>query len=254
MTVQQSDITPPNIERVRHELKRRTLTVTRCEPLTPVMRRIHLTSDDLGDFISAAPDDHIKLFFDTGGEKQEMRDYTPRHFDIEQKTLVIDFALHDAGPATAWAITAQPGDTLDIGGPRGSAVIREPVNHWVLIGDETALPAIGRRIEEAPAAKKITAIIAVPGPQDHQTFDTKANVTLCWIDRPAEQATDAAPFLSILKDISFEPETLVWAGAEANVVRALRAYLLEERDFPKSWMKLSGYWVKNKPGESEKNL
>lgn len=49
--------------RIRHETRRRTLTVSSTALLTPRMRRFGFTAPDLHDFVSASPDDHIKLFF-----------------------------------------------------------------------------------------------------------------------------------------------------------------------------------------------
>ncbi|MEG2961730.1 MAG: siderophore-interacting protein, partial [Janthinobacterium sp.] len=59
---------PHAIERVRHDLKLRVLTVVRTEQLTPHMRRITLAGDDLEGFVSPAHDDHVKLFFPAPGE------------------------------------------------------------------------------------------------------------------------------------------------------------------------------------------
>ncbi|TNB48821.1 siderophore-interacting protein [Martelella lutilitoris] len=248
------DIAPPEIERVRHELKRRTLTVAAADYITPAMRRITFECPELADFISAAPDDHIKLFFDTGEEKPAMRDYTPRRYDNAGRSLTIDFAIHDAGPATAWAVAAKPGDWLEIGGPRGSSVVRGPVAHWLLIGDETALPAIGRRIEEQEPGTRITAVIAVPSSDDRQTFKTEADVELSWIDRAGTDATDPAPFLEALKAVALPSRTFAWIGAEARVARAVRTFLVEERGHPLTWMNASGYWVASQAGTSEKNM
>ncbi|MAM10639.1 MAG: NADPH-dependent ferric siderophore reductase [Rhizobiaceae bacterium] len=254
MSQDQNDVVPPEVERVRHELKRRTLTVAAADYITPAMRRITFVCPELADFISAAPDDHIKLFFDTGEEKPAMRDYTPRRYDNDRRSLTIDFAIHDAGPATAWAVAARPGDTLEIGGPRGSAVVKGPVAHWLLIGDETALPAIGRRIEEAEAGASVTAIIAVPSSDDRQVFGTEADVDLRWIDRAGAVATDPAPFLGALRDVDLPPQTFAWIGAEARVARAARNFLVEERGHPLTWMNASGYWVADQAGVSEKNM
>jgi NADPH-dependent ferric siderophore reductase len=74
------------ITRVRHELRRRTLTVSSTELLTPRMRRFGFTSPDLHDFVSASHDDHVKLFFPAVGNDADagetcMRDFTPRRFD-----------------------------------------------------------------------------------------------------------------------------------------------------------------------------
>ncbi|MDE1994959.1 MAG: siderophore-interacting protein [Rhizobiaceae bacterium] len=241
----------PSIERVRHELKRRSLTVRDVAKLTPGMLRIHFTSDDLGDFVSAAPDDHIKVFVPGDNDTIERRDYTPRRFDTAERTLAIDFAVHDAGPITQWATAARPGDTLDIGGPRGSAVI-SGVERWLLIGDETALPAIGRRIEESTSGMQITSITAVTSAEDEQSFDTKADLTCLWAHRPLSEATDASALLALVKSVDLPTGTFVWVAAEASVTRAIRAYLVEERGYPLSWIKASGYWVKGKSDATEK--
>ena len=66
MTNTDTTLARPEIRRVRHELKRRRLTITRAEQLTPHMIRVHLTGDDMADFASASPDDHLKCFFPNG--------------------------------------------------------------------------------------------------------------------------------------------------------------------------------------------
>jgi len=86
------------VTRVRHEPKKRRLVVREAKRLTPTMQRIVLEGPDLDDFVSKAPDDHIKVFVPTESGEVERRDYTPRRFDPSARTLAIDFALHDGGP------------------------------------------------------------------------------------------------------------------------------------------------------------
>jgi NADPH-dependent ferric siderophore reductase len=242
----------PKIERVRHELKRRTLTVSNVEKITPGMLRIELAGEDLADFVSLAPDDHIKVLVPGPGEEMARRDYTPRRYDTDARTLVIDFAIHEAGPVTQWALGARPGDSLEIGGPRGSAVISDDVKNWLLVGDETALPAIGRRIEEAGSDVRITAIMAVADAAEHQIFQTDAQLETHWAHRPLSEATDASALMAVLQSVELAPGTFVWIAAEASVTRALRTYFVEERGYPLSWIKASGYWVKGKADATEK--
>jgi len=240
----------PDIRRVRHELKRRELTVRAVEYTTPQMLRLTLTGDDLADFPSAAPDDHIKVFLNTDSDQREMRDYTPRKFYPDTNSLDIEFAVHDAGPATKWAINAQVGDTLLIGGPRGSVVI-SGVGRWVLVGDETALPAIARRIEEAREDTSIISVVAVTGTEAEQDFDTAAKLESHWVHRALSQATDASGIIFALDAIPLEPDTFVWVAAEASVARAVRTYLTEIRGHPLNWLKASGYWAHGKADTHE---
>lgn len=241
------------ITRHRHELKHRSLTVRDKSYLTPHMIRIVLEGEDLADFSSLGADDHVKLFLPSAGGEPERRDYTPRRFDTADRSLTLDFAVHEAGPATAWAIAAEVGDSLTIGGPRGSMEVSPTFDWWLLIGDETALPAIGRRIEELPPGTQVISLCAVPGAADEQAFDTGVALTTHWVHRPADRGDDPEPLLAALGQIALpEGEGYVWIGAEATVARALRDEILEVRKHPRSWFKAAGYWKKGEADVSDK--
>lgn len=232
----------PKIERVRREIRRRVLQVKAKERLTPNMLRLTLSGDELDDFNSPAPDDHIKLFVPVAGGETAAREYTPRSYSTDDRELVVDFALHDAGPATAWAISAKVGDELEIGGPRGSRIV-SGVSEWLLIGDETALPAIGRRVEGFSAGSAVNVLAAVASPEDEQVFQTSAKLTTRYTHRPVAEAADPEPLLSLLQSHPPTPETLVWIAAEASVTRALRNWLLEQNGFDRTWLQAKGYWT-----------
>lgn len=241
------------ITRIRHELRRRSLVVRRTEYVTPRMLRLTLAGYELAGFTSLSPDDHIKVVVPGANGEDERRDYTPRHFDPVANELTVDFALHEAGPVTAWARAARPGDVAAIGGPRGSVVVPHDFDWWLLIGDETALPAIGRRIEELPAGTRVTSIVAVAGPEEEQRFATSADHAAIWVHRPAERADDPAPLLAALDRWEAPPgDGFIWVAAEAGVARALRMRVLGERRHPAAWLKASGYWVKGRADTTEK--
>ena len=50
-------------QRVMHPLKFRLLQVKDITQTSPLMKKIALTGEDLADFVSASPDDHVKVFF-----------------------------------------------------------------------------------------------------------------------------------------------------------------------------------------------
>ena len=233
------------VTRIRHPSKRRKLTVRSKANLTPAMVRVVFEGDDLSDFVSLSPDDHVKLFLPVSNGEPERRDYTPRYFDRIRKTLTIDFALHDAGPATHWAMNARLGDVLEVGGPRGSTVVSPIFDWWLLIGDETALPAIGRRLEELPDRTHVTTIAAVSSIREEQSFARRAHHQLYWIHRPHEKADDAAPMLEALRSFSLPDGVgFVWIAAESGVARALREHLVNVRHHPLNQIKAAGYWRK----------
>jgi len=242
-------------ERHRQEPKRRLLTVETVTRLTPHMLRITFASPELADFQSRSPDDHIKLFLPDPVHpgQQVMRDYTPRAFDESRKILTLDFALHDAGPATAWALAARPGDALTIGGPKGSLVVADDFDYYLLVGDESALPSIGRRVESLRDGVPVTTLVVVDGPEDTQHFVTKSAWSPIWVFRQGEQDDDATLLRRAL-DAWKAPqgEGYAWIAAEARVARALRDTMLIARGHPKSWLKASGYWVRGQAGATEK--
>ena len=249
-------VTPPDAGprhhtlRVRREIRRRSVTVVATQQLTPNMRRIQFASPELQDFESLAPDDHVTLFVPNrtgagGVDGQSMRDYTPRAFDPQQGTLTIDFALHQAGPATAWALAAQPGDEIQIGGPRGSMIVADDFDWYLLIGDETALPAIGRRVESLRANVPVKTIVIVNSPADRQHFPTRASWIGEWVSRAGTHADDATLLRAALAKCAPFPEGegYVWIAAEARVARTLRTYAKDTLGHPKAWLKASGYWT-----------
>jgi NADPH-dependent ferric siderophore reductase len=241
------------VTRIRRETRRRQGTVVSIERLSPSMLRIWLEGEDLRDFESAAPDDHIKLFFATDDGETAMRDYTPRRFDPAAGRLAIDFALHEAGPATRWAIAAKVGDTLQIGGPRGSAVLADDFDWYLLIGDETALPAIGRRLEELRADVPVTAIIAVDDEGDCIDPSGRPNTKLVWLVRSRRSIGDGEAVIAALTRLGLPSgEGYVWIAAEAEVARAVRSHVIDTLGHPRSWTKASGYWSAGEAGANKK--
>src|SRR5690606_5189977 len=202
LRVKEQRMAERQVERVRHELRFRIAEVVRNERITPRMARITLTSPDFEGFRSDAYDDHVKLFFAPPGEslamptpganglvfpegavRPEARDYTPRRFDRARREVVIDFVLHGDGPAASWAARAASGDTVGVGGPRASFVVRGEFDWYLLVGDETALPAIARRIEELPSGARVMAFVEVADAAERQQFETAAALELHWLLR-----------------------------------------------------------------------
>lgn len=234
------------VTRIRREPRRRTLTVAGPERLGAHMLRVRFTSEELDGFESPAPDDHVKLFLPGSGSeggRPAMRDYTPRAWDVAAGTFVLDFALHEAGPATAWALAAQSGDRIQIGGPRGSAVVADDFDWYLLIGDETALPAIARRIEELRADVRVIVRIAADAPGDVFPLPERAEVDVTWTFR-TEGGSDAERLAALIPSPLPAGEGYVWIAAEAGEARALRAHITETLGHPREWVKAAGYWTR----------
>jgi NADPH-dependent ferric siderophore reductase len=203
---------------------------------------------DLEGFTSLGFDDHVKLFFPNGtnanGEPlSEARDYTPRRYDPSNHTLEIDFAIHDAGPATRWATEVKSGQSLSIGGPRGSLIV--PMNYdWhLLMGDETGLPAISRRLQELPAGARAVVLAEVDGPADELPLETRANVDITWVHRNGAAAGTTTGLSEALKSAKLPKGTYyAWVACESLTAKALRVQLLANHGANKRYMRCAGYW------------
>ncbi|MBO1075579.1 siderophore-interacting protein [Roseomonas marmotae] len=264
--------------RIRHPLRFRLLQVLRVERPTPHLCRVTLGGPELEGFTSAGFDDHVKVFFPAPGqerpvlptpgpngpvfpegERPDSRDYTPRRFSWSE--LEIDFVLHGEGPASTWAAQAAPGRFLGIGGPRGSFVLPE-YDWYLLVGDETALPAIARRLRELPAGARAIVLAEVadaaeeqpfPSAAEEQPFPSAADVSVTWLHRDGAAPGTPDALLAALEALRLPAgEGHAWVATESAVARALRALLLERHGLDKAQVKAAGYWKRGSMGAHER--
>ncbi|MBZ9656502.1 siderophore-interacting protein [Phyllobacterium lublinensis] len=250
--------------RIRHETRLRLLEVQAVKRITPLMLRVTLAGNQLQGFTSPGYADHIKLFFPKhGGEavlpilgpeglafpndrpRPEMRDYTPRNHDAALNTLDVDFVLHGDGPASSWAAQAEIGQKIVIGGPRGSMIIPDSFDWYLLAGDETALPAIGRRLEELPATSRAIAVIEVAGREEEQALRTDASAEIVWVHRNgAEPGNNDLLLQAIAQHNLPQGDCYAFVAGESGISKAIRDHLVEQRGFNGEWIKAAGYWLR----------
>ena len=119
------------------------------------------------------------------------------------------------------------------------------------IGDETALPAIGRRVEELRADVPVTTFVLMEA-DEIQDFQTKATWTPRWIARNGSP-DDASLLRAALADYALpNGEGFVWIAAEASVARSVRNYIIEDLGHPRQWTKAAGYWKRGQADAHEK--
>ncbi|MCD9028581.1 siderophore-interacting protein [Luteimonas sp. BDR2-5] len=240
------------IRRVRHELVRRELTVLRTQHLSPHYLRVTFGGQALAGFTSLGFDDHVKLFFPDPADPQgepSMRDYTPRRYDAQRQELEIDFVLHGHGPAASWAARASVGQTLVLGGPRGSNVIPADFAVNVLVGDATAWPAISRRLEELPAEAGAWVIVDLGEVADTLPFRSRADVHIQWLH--GDTATSGERLVAAVAALPLpDADTHFWAAGETTAMRQVRPAFVA-RGGPKAWIKAAGYWRRGAAGAHE---
>lgn len=244
------------------------LSVAAVAELGPRMRRVTLTGPELVGWESVAPDQQVKLFFARDGgvprvpdppadrsavpdwygrylavpepERPWMRSYTVRRHLPEQQQVEIDFVLHEggAGPASAWAAGAVPGDVVGLYGPAVAHVRPAPPGAvQLLAGDETALPAIAALLESLAPGQRATVHVQVTDAADEQELATDGDVTIHWHHRGATALVEGVRAAGM-------PDSLEhgWLAGEASQVRALRRLLVGGWGMATSAVSFTGYW------------
>ncbi|SCG03629.1 NADPH-dependent ferric siderophore reductase, contains FAD-binding and SIP domains [Streptomyces sp. Ncost-T6T-2b] len=257
-----------------HPLVLRRVTVRRVEEVTPRMRRVVLGGEDLAAFTRdgighpgfAAPgfDDHVKLILAADGdvraalpaqlphgiewtpaEHRLTRDYTPRRVDLDAGELHLDFVVHGDGPAESWSAAAREGDELWFVGPKSSLRLPERLDWIQLVGDETALPAIGRFLDERPLDVPAHVLVTVSDDVARQDLALRDGDTVTWV---LAEPGDAAALESAVRALPVPPgEGYVWAAAESRALLPVRRYLQRERKLPKDRVNITGYWHREEP-------
>jgi NADPH-dependent ferric siderophore reductase len=224
------------IQRVRHELKRREVKVARVESLAPQYASITFQGESLDDFVSASFDDHVKFMFGDDGGEPVRRDYTPRRYDRAARELTVEFALHGDGYASDWARQAAPGQSVVIGGPRGSMIVPVDFAWHLLAGDATAFPAIRRRLEELPATARVIVLVA------GETADV---IELsCQAQLQVQRLAGDGELVAAVRALEFpEGEGFVWCAGEAGMAAQVRD-ILQQKNFPREASRISAYWKK----------
>lgn len=240
----------PLIQRVRHPFAARHAQILAREAISPGFIRLTFGGPELAGFVSAGFDDHVKLILPQAGQdkpnlpalvdgrphvegaRPDMRDYTPMRYDPDANTLQMEFAVHGSGPAAELALTAPLGTWVGLAGPRGSMVVPVDLDWHVLLGDETAMPAIERRLAQLPGGTRAIVRVQAADPADARAWTSRAALD-CVFVRSLEQAVAQ---LELPAGAGF-----VWGAGENALMSALRAPLLAKGADPKR-MRLSAYW------------
>ncbi|MEU6312987.1 siderophore-interacting protein [Streptomyces sp. NPDC047014] len=250
----------------------RELTVLRVTDVTPGMRRLTLGGPQLGAFrkdgldlpelSSEGFDDHVKFFFAEEGADAPVlpgqnvssldwpadarpltKDYTPVRYDPAAGEIDFDFVNHAGGVASSWAQSAEPGDVTWIAGPKMSHRHPEGADWLLVIGDETALPAIGRWLAEMPEGTRARVFIEVGEESHRQELPTRADAEITWLVRDGAPAGTTDLLESAVRAMEWLPGTVfAWAAGESVTLKGIRRHLAVDRAVPREQTHITGYW------------
>lgn len=239
-------------------------TVVARAALTPRMLRLTIGADDFGsDWPLEQPGEILTLLFVPEGEEivlpeqgwrfpegapeQAWRNYTVRAHRPEMAEIDIDVVLHvPRGPACTWAEAAGPGTPVGYAGPRVDYAPVDGAGWTVLVGDETALPAIAAILETLPDGHPATAVVEVQDESEELALELVGGQAVRWVHRGKFRPGDSDPLASALREL---PERdgvgQAWGAAESRVARDLRHVLREERGMSKAHARARGYWLRS---------
>lgn len=256
------------ITQLRHDIKIRKIKVTAVEDLSSVFRKFTFQSEDLKDFVSKSPDDHVKVFFpapQTGhytiptlGEQglewdktqpePIMRDYTPYTFNPQTQTLELLFFLRPSGAGALWAQKAKVGDEIYIAGPRGSFVVDYIFDWYLIFTDESGLPSLTRRLQEMP--KDAQGMVFIEVEEKNKVFDIPSTsipkgMEITWLEKKSTPRNAGHPegFLRALENFKRpEGQGFVWIKTESYTALQLKNKVIQNKITEPEWIKASGYW------------
>lgn len=172
------------------------------------------------------------------------RAYTVRRWDADAGELTLDVVVHgDAGLGGAWAARARPGERTWVLGPGGAYAPDPTADRHLLVGDESALPAIAVTLERLPAGSRALALVEVPGADDELPIDVApgAHAEVRWLHRG--DGVVGRELVAAVRDLPWpEGRTEAFVHGEAGFVAELRRHLRLERRLPRQDLSISGYW------------
>ncbi|MFJ2551748.1 siderophore-interacting protein [Microbacterium sp. NPDC087591] len=191
------------------------------------------------------------------GERNVLRTYTPAAIRPEQRELDVDFYLHEpAGPASAWAASAAPGDEVVITGPDRRMGWTGYGLHWapgdarrfLLVADETAFPAVRSILQTLDATDVVDVILECQDPvNDIVSADAPALARIRVVARGdddvpgAERAVSewSAEHGAAVRD---DPTFYAWIAGESGTTARVRRHITSAVGIPKERVSFLGYW------------
>lgn len=240
----------------------REVRVVDAYGITPHMRRVVVATDDIRHFVEGGL--HVRLLipprdrepvwphteedgrihWPKGDDALTIRAYTIRSIDLARGQMNIDFVVHEGDnvPGATWALNARPGDRAGLIGPGGGGV--PTARKLILVGDETALPAIARIAAAMPANAELRVILEVADRLEEQPLTSDAAMNITWLHRDGAPAGTTGALERIVRNIvpTCDPETYVWVACEQTEARAIRSFMKGERAKEQASFSVAGYW------------
>ena len=238
----------------------RDVTVVATERPTPHVVRVLFAGPDLHNLIVAEPAASVRLllpspgasdlviprwngneFLLPNGERPTIRTFTPIRIQGVTSELALDIVVHGSGAASDWATAATAGAPAAISGPGRGYAADHDASSFLLVGDESAVPAITQLLESLPVDRPVSAGIEVTSPEAIREPPELPLARVDWRVLP-EDASPGTAQLDYVRSATLEPGVRIWAAGEAAAMQRIRRYLFDDRGVERSQTMIRGYW------------
>lgn len=170
--------------------------------------------------------------------------YTVRAFRPEAGEIDCDVYLHEpSGIVSRWAPRAAHGHPVALWGPRTAWNPPSGTTDWLLVADETGLPAVCAILEQRQAATRARVVVEVADADHHLALPGADGVEVTWVHRDGREAGTTDLLATAVRDLPRLPATTyAWGGAESRTMTTIRRYLRHEVGLPREQVSMTGYW------------
>jgi len=221
-----------------------TVTVTAVEDVTPHYRRVTVEAPTFFDGKTLEPACFVRLWAPDGSGREHQRGYTVVDPDPDAGRFSLEFLLHEpAGPASAWARAAKPGDTIQMSWwASPHFVTPDPApDGYLLIGDAASVPGINAILATVPDTTPVEVLLEQFHDLDREIPVTPhPRCTVTWLPATGDPATLAGAVEE--RDWS---NWFAWVTGESATAKQVRARL-KELGFPKPDVHGRAYWSKGR--------
>ncbi|HWS36515.1 MAG TPA: siderophore-interacting protein [Actinoplanes sp.] len=239
-----------------------TLEVRRRDVLSPGFVSVTLGGPGVQDLVVTGNDQAVRLFFPRAGQsglrmptasseawaaqvllmpkasRPWVRNLTIRRVRPADGEVDIEFAVHGDSAMSSWVRGVQPGDPagiLDIG---TSYLPPAHTRARLLVGDETALPAILSILDTTPPSLPTQVYLEVASKDD-----IRSDVRLNWLSRDDTDLRPGVLALDAVREATLpDGPFYTWVAGESRLATSVRRHLVNERGVPKRDIAFIGYW------------
>jgi NADPH-dependent ferric siderophore reductase len=239
------------------------VTVLRVDTRSAYLRRITLHGPSLTGFVPPLPAGSVRLLLPdslgaelrlpiwTGnefrhgdGRRPVIRTLTPLRHDAAAGELDVEVVLHGGGPLARWAVEARGGEAAALSGPGRGWELPADLGSLMVIGDESAIPAIGQVLDAVSASAAVRTTIEIGHPDASVPLGLRP---VDWVIRPAGDAPGSALVRAVTSSDLAEDVT-VWAAGEAGAMQRIRRHLFERVGLARRRATVRGYWKHGREG------